>query len=71
MSKHSGPDFYVPDEEKCEAIVKGIRGYVFEWQRIDHRCPRRANQGRNGHVVCHIHARSKEVNFKGGNNGTT
>jgi len=63
MSRHRGPDFFVPEEERCEAIVKGVPSYHWQWMRIDHRCPRKANQSRGFHVVCHIHARAKQVNF--------
>ena len=60
-SKDSGPDFYVPEEERCHALVKGKTSYVFVWMRYDHRCPRRANQMRNFVPVCHIHARAKKI----------
>ena len=64
MSQHSGPHWdVVTDDQRCEAIVKGMPSYHWEWMRVDHRCPRRANQGRAGHMVCHIHGRAKQVNF--------
>lgn len=68
MSRHSGPHFTVPpDDQRCEAMVRGIPSYNFEWQRLDHRCPRRANQTRGlpfsveTIAVCHAHARSKTI----------
>lgn len=65
MSQHSGPHFrVVPDDERCEAIVLGIAHCYWEWQRVDHRCPRRANQGRAGRMVCHLHAKAKEVKYQ-------
>jgi hypothetical protein len=64
VSHHKGPDFRLPpDDQRCEAIVQGHPSYNWEWMRVDHRCPRRANQGRVGRMVCHIHARAKEVRF--------
>jgi hypothetical protein len=63
MSRHDGPDFFVPDDERCEAIVKGMPSYSYEWMRHDHRCPRKANQSRGPYTVCHIHARAKQVRF--------
>lgn len=64
MSQHSGPHFQVaPDDQRCEAIVKGKKSHHWEWQRVDRRCPLRANQGRAGHLVCHVHAKTKEVEF--------
>jgi hypothetical protein len=61
MSRHDGPDFYVPEDQRCEALVAGHRSWHWKWLRVDHRCPRRANQMRAGLAVCHIHGRSKQV----------
>jgi hypothetical protein len=64
VSRHEGPDFrVVPDDQRCEAMVRGVKSHNFEWQRVDHRCPREANQGRAGRMVCHIHGRSKRVEW--------
>jgi hypothetical protein len=52
-----------PDDQRCEALVAGIPSYNFEWQRLDHRCPRRANQGRAGRAVCYSHAKAKRLRF--------
>lgn len=61
MTRHSGPEGVAPDDERCEALVKGHLGWNFEWMRHDHRCPRRANQMRGLISVCHVHARAKRV----------
>jgi hypothetical protein len=62
VSRHSGPDFTVPpDDQRCEALVKGKSAPYFEWQREDHRCPRRAVQCRGPIAVCPGHARAKFV----------
>lgn len=62
MTIHSGPHFNVPpDDQRCEALVKGQPSYVFEWMKHDHRCPRRANQMRGTIAVCHQHARARNV----------
>jgi hypothetical protein len=61
VTRHSGPESEVPDDQRCEALVKGHPAWVFEWMKVDHRCPKRANQCRSGRAVCHIHARSKTI----------
>jgi hypothetical protein len=40
---------------RCEAFVRGWRRAPFEWMRLDHRCPRKANQARMGRSVCWQH----------------
>jgi hypothetical protein len=60
---HSGPEYEAPDDIRCEALVKGHPSYVYEWQRRDHRCPRRANQMRGPRQVCFQHARMREVEY--------
>ena len=72
MSRHSGPDFRVPpSDERCEAMVRGIPNYNFEWQRRDHRCPRRANQSRAGRSVCYQHGAAKKVRWHNGGTSMT
>lgn len=61
MTRHSGPEYVAPDDERCEALVKGQPSWNFEWMRHDHRCPRRANQMRGLISVCHVHARAKRI----------
>jgi hypothetical protein len=68
VSRHSGPHFTLPpDDQRCDAVVRGIPSYNWKWQRVDHRCPRRASQTRGvpGSLdimaVCHAHARSRTV----------
>lgn len=61
MSKHSGPEYTAPAEQRCEALVRGHPSWHFEWVRYDHQCPRRANQARGGHLVCYQHAAAKNV----------
>jgi hypothetical protein len=63
MSRHSGPHYTAPDDERCEALVPGHPDYNWRWMRVDHRCPRRANQGRDGHIVCFQHAAAKTVTY--------
>lgn len=61
MSYHSRPEFVAPTDQRCEALVKGRLSFHYEWMRVDHQCPRRANQMRGTLSVCHIHARAKRV----------
>jgi hypothetical protein len=63
MSNHHGPECVAPEELRCEALVKARSGYFYEWSKYDHRCPKRANQGRLGRPVCHIHAKTREIIF--------
>jgi hypothetical protein len=67
MSQHSGPHFnVVANDLRCEAMVAGIPSYHWEWQRLDHRCPRRANQSRAGRLVCYQHGAAKKVQWHNG-----
>lgn len=59
MSFHSGPEGVPPDDQRCEALVRGKSGLFYEWTKHDHRCAKRANQSRGSLAVCHIHARTK------------
>lgn len=61
MSNHYGPEGLAPDEVRCEALVRGHKGWNWQWCKVDHRCPKRANQMRGAFSVCHIHARAKKV----------
>lgn len=62
MTQHSGPDFKVPEQgDRCQAIVKGQPNWNWQWMRVDHQCPKTANQGRDGKLVCHVHARAKTI----------
>ena len=62
MSNHWGPEGCAPNELRCEALVKGTgKAYYWNWTRYDRRCSRKANQGREGFSVCHVHAKTKEV----------
>ena len=47
VSRHDRPEYIAPDDIRCEALVKG------------HRCPRRANQSREGRSVCWQHGAMK------------
>lgn len=52
MSNHHGPEGVAPDELRCQALILANRGTIYrEWQRYDRRCPRRANQTREGFGV--------------------
>ena len=64
MSRHSGPEYTAPDDIRCEAIVKGIKHYHWEWCKVDHRCPRKSNQMRGLKQVCYQHAVAKEVEYE-------
>lgn len=61
MTKHSGPESVAPDDQRCEALVKGKPNYTFDWMKVDHRCPRRANQMRGPIACCYQHARMETV----------
>jgi len=61
MTNHKGPESIAPDDQRCEALVKGHLNYNFQWMRFDHRCPKRANQMREGIAVCHLHAKAKFI----------
>lgn len=61
MSFHSGPEGQAPDDQRCEALVKGHPSWFYEWANADHRCPKRANQMRGDHAVCHLHAKAKTL----------
>lgn len=61
MSGHIGPEYTAPSSQRCEALVKGKPSWHWEWVKVDHRCPKTANQMRAGIAVCHIHARAKQV----------
>lgn len=63
MSYRDRPEFCAPDDQRCEAIVRGTKQTYQHWRQVDHRCVRRAQQSRMGCAVCHIHARVKEVQF--------
>lgn len=66
MSRHSGPEFVAPNDIRCEAIVKGHPSWNWQWCRVDHQCPRKANQMRGLHKVCYQHAEVKNVKYKEG-----
>lgn len=61
MSYHHRPEFTAPDEQRCEALVRGKKSNPYMWMKIDHRCPKTANQMRGTLSVCHVHAKTKEV----------
>lgn len=61
MSYHSGPEYTAPDDQRCEALVKGHPSWHYEWVKVDHRCPKTANQMRGQLAVCHLHAKAKTV----------
>ncbi len=63
MSFDSGPEYTAPDEQRCDALVRGHPSWTFIWMRSDHRCPKTANQSRAGKSVCHAHARAKQVEW--------
>lgn len=64
MSNHHGPEGVAPDDERCEALAKGTGSQTYwEWTRYDHRCPRPANQTRQGRAVCYVHAQVKDLTF--------
>ncbi len=58
---HSGPEFTAPDDQRCEALVPGHPSWYQEYTRHNHRCHKTAQQSRGGMVVCHVHARAREV----------
>lgn len=62
MSNHRGPEGCAPDDVRCEALAKGTGTQTYwEWTRHDHRCPRRAQQCREGVSVCYTHAKIKTL----------
>jgi hypothetical protein len=50
-------------KDQCEAVVPGHPTWAYEWVRVDHQCPRRANQGREGRLVCWQHAQAKQIHY--------
>ena len=63
MARHDRPEYVAPDEIRCEALVKGHKGWAYEWAKHDHRCPRNSNQMRGSHQVCWQHASMKNVEY--------
>lgn len=61
MSNHTSAEYVAPDDIRCGALVKGQPTWVFAWMKIDHQCPKRANQMRGDTQVCHLHAKSKAL----------
>lgn len=61
LSRHSGPEWTAPSDQRCEALVKGQPSYCYAWMRLDRRCPRRANQMRGDMAVCYQHATAKKI----------
>lgn len=64
MTFHSGPEYAAPDKDRCEAVVLG-RSSRYDWIKIDHCCPRKANQMRGSHLVCWQHAKMREIRYVG------
>jgi hypothetical protein len=63
MAYRDMPDCKVPpNDQRCEAMTKPTQTYQ-DWRRTSHRCVRRAVQGRDGHGVCSLHARLREVTY--------
>lgn len=62
MSYAKGPESCAPDDQRCEALVQGKKGWP-DWAQKDHRCTRRAQASRAGHVVCWTHNKKAEVEF--------
>ncbi len=61
MSYRDMPDCKVPPSHlRCEALTRPGQGWQ-DWQRLPHRCVRKAVQGRDGRSVCALHARVREV----------
>lgn len=66
MSYHALPEYVAPDEIRCEALVRGQKGWAYDWAKEDHRCPRKCNQMRGQYQVCWQHAQmAKFVAFDG------
>lgn len=61
MTNHYRAEYVAPDDQRCQALVKGQPSYVFAWMKVDHQCPKTANQMRGHIAVCHLHARAKNV----------
>lgn len=62
MSRHDRPESTAPEGQRCECLVRGKKGNVwYDWQKKDHRCPRRAQQMRGGIAVCYSHSIAKKV----------
>jgi hypothetical protein len=55
------PKFVAREDLRCEALVKGHPSWNFEWAKVDHRCPKVANQMRGELAVCHLHGKAKEI----------
>lgn len=63
MSFPHVPDIAIPPSEiRCEALTKPTQTYQ-QWRAQPHRCIREAKQGRDGRLVCNIHARVKAITY--------
>lgn len=61
MSYHSRPEYIAPQDQRCGALVSGHKSWAYDWAKIDHQCPKTANQMRGPIPVCHIHAKARKV----------
>lgn len=61
MSNHDHPECCPPDDQRCDAFVKGAEKPYYRWMGHDRRCPRKAVQTREGAAVCHVHDRVKTL----------
>lgn len=46
MSYHARPEYIAPDEQRCGALVPGHPSWAYDWAKVDHQCPKTANQMR-------------------------
>lgn len=65
MARNYRPDVIVPDNEfRCQAMVKAAPYTTWQkWCHEPHRCVRRANQCRDGHIVCWQHGAQEDITY--------
>lgn len=62
MTYRDRSEHIAPDDLRCDALVRSKRGWP-DWARVDHRCPRCAQQSRAAHSVCYTHAIVERVEW--------
>jgi hypothetical protein len=56
-------EYTIPDDQRCEAMCPADRNTWQIWRRFRRRCPRKAQQCRDGYAVCSVHAVKKDVEY--------
>lgn len=62
MTFRHHPEYTAPDELRCDALVRGRKGWP-DWAQQDHRCPPKATQSRACKSVCWQHANLPELEY--------